>query len=122
MGKLGFWQADEALLALAKKTVRDNDIPNVHFGRMVTGESFIEDAHRREILERFSPLSVDMETASIAHVCYVNRIPYLAVRAVTDTAEHAGTEAFERNCQAASQRAADVVRLLLRELRAAAAV
>lgn len=43
----------------------------------------------------FSPLCVDMETASIAHVCYGNRIPYIAVRTVTDTLGKTGTEVFE---------------------------
>ena len=38
-----------------------------------------------------------METASIAHVCYVNKIPFLSIRCITDTAEHKGVENFEKN-------------------------
>ena len=42
--------------------------PKVVWGRMVTGEAFISDDGRKEINDKYSPLSVDMETASIAHV------------------------------------------------------
>lgn len=50
-----------------------------------------------------------METVSIAHVCYVNNIPFLSVRTVTDTAEHKGIENFEQNCEVASGRSAQIV-------------
>lgn len=79
------------------------------FGTMVSGEQFIEDEKRSEINRKFAPLSVDMETVSIAHVCYVNNIPFLSVRTVTDTAEHKGIENFEQNCEVASGRSAQIV-------------
>lgn len=41
---------------------------------MITGEQFIENNKREYIAAKYSPLSVDMETASIAHVCY-NGLP-----------------------------------------------
>ena len=86
------------------------------FGRMATGEQFITEEHRLEINRKYAPLSVDMETGSIAHVCYVNRIPFLSVRTLTDTAVHSGTENFERNCSQASAISKDFVLSLLREL------
>ena len=57
---------------------------------------------RTIIDEKYSPLSVDMETASIAHVCCVNKIPFIAIRTITDTASHDGADSFERNCEQAS--------------------
>ena len=74
----------------------------VHFGRTVTGEAFITDEGRAEINARFAPLTVDMETAAMAHVCYVNRVPFAAIRSVTDTADHSGIGTFEENCARAS--------------------
>ena len=62
----------------------------VVWGRMVSGEPFITDDGRQKICNKFAPLTVDMETAGIAHVCYVNGIPFIAIRCVTDTAEHSG--------------------------------
>lgn len=111
-----FWKADEALLAAARKVVSHEDLKNIYFGRMITGEAFIEDTYRDEINQRFSPLCVDMETASIAHVCYVNRVPFVAVRTITDTEEDAGVEIFEQNCEKASEISAHMVKLMLKVL------
>ena len=72
------------------------------FGTAVTGEAFIGNKEREAIRKKYAPLSVDMESAGIAHVCYVNEIPFLSVRTVTDTPEQEGIEVFEKNCERAS--------------------
>ena len=58
-------------------------------------------------------LSVDMETAAVAHVCYVNQVPFLAVRTLTDTADQRGAACFEQNCDKAAWIAKEVTRTLL---------
>ena len=103
-----FFAADENLLKIAKDVAeRIQTKGKIYFGRMVTGEAFISDDGRQEIMDAFNPLSVDMETGSIAHVCYVNSIPFLAIRSITDTADHSGSEFFEMNCKEASRIAKD---------------
>lgn len=77
--KENYFEAGQELLMAARKYSQESAFP-IWFGTMVTGEQFIVDEKRAEINEKFAPLSVDMETASIAHVCYVNRIPFLSVR------------------------------------------
>lgn len=89
---------------------------NGFWGRMVTGESFITDEGRKKINDEFAPLTVDMETASIAHVCHVNGIPFIAIRCITDTATHSGIGNFEENCAKASVIAKDITVALLAEL------
>ncbi len=111
-----YFKADEALIQLSKNLIGKNNIPNVHFGRMITGEFFVTDDFRAELNNEFAPLSIDMETASIAHACFVNKIPFIAIRTITDTEEHAGTNNFELNCEKASKKSADLVRLLLSEI------
>lgn len=112
-----YFKADQELLNLSRKAVSKIDIKgHVYWGRMVTGEAFIADEGREIINEKFSPLTVDMETASIAHVCYVNRIPFISIRSITDTATHSGTGHFEENCQKASAIAKDITVALLAEL------
>lgn len=112
-----YFKADERLLAIAKETISHIDTKrNIVFGRMVTGEKFIEDERRDFINEKFAPLSVDMETASVAHVCYVNKIPFVAIRTITDTPDHSGVDAFEENCTKAAQISANIVRALLKSV------
>ena len=113
-----YFQADPQLLKLSKQAVsKVNVAGKVYWGRMVTGEAFIADEGRQAINEQFSPLSVDMETASIAHVCYVNNVPFIAIRSITDTATHSGVGHFEENCPKASGIAKDITVALLTELR-----
>lgn len=109
-----FFRSDTWLLAIAKRATENQE--RVFFGRTVTGEVFIADDGRQEILDKFSPLTVDMETASMAHVCYVNQVPFLSVRCITDTAEHSGEENFAKNCIRAAEHAKNTVLAILDEL------
>jgi len=113
-----FFQSDNLLLALSKQAVKR--LPSEHkiyYGRMVTGECFITDDGRDEINAVFKPLTVDMETASIAHVCYVNQLPFIAIRTVTDTATHSGVAHFEKNVSIAAEISKKVVLELLNEIK-----
>lgn len=113
-----YFEADQELLNLTRQAVSKIDVEgNVFWGRMVTGEVFVSDEGRQRINEQFAPLTVDMETASIAHVCFVNKIPFISIRSVTDTATHSGTGHFEENCKKASTIAKDITVALLAELR-----
>lgn len=112
-----YFKADKAVLELAEKVVaKVARGQKIIFGRMVTGEKFIEDENRAEINEKYCPLSVDMESASIAHVCYVNRVPFLAIRTITDDSSHSGVDEFEKNCMKASEISAILVKELLKEM------
>lgn len=113
--KSNYFLADQELCAIARAYSRTSKHP-VLFGTMVTGEQFIEDEKREEINQKFDPLSTDMETAGVAHVCYVNRIPFLAVRTITDTVTHQGIETFDQNCETASEISAEIVLGILGQL------
>lgn len=113
-----YFQADKNLLAMSKEAVNKLNMNDaVFWGRMVTGEVFIADEDRQKINNEYEPLTVDMETASIAHVCFVNRIPFIAIRCITDTAAHSGIENFEENCERASIIARDITVALLEEIK-----
>ena len=38
-------------------------------------------------------LCIDMETAAVAHACYLNGVPFIAVRSISDNDKEAGQEA-----------------------------
>ena len=110
-------KADQKLIALAQYIEHKYKLNyKVLFGKMVTGEQFISSSEKHRIIDVFSPLSVDMESASIAHVCYVNNIPFISVRTITDNACAGAEELFELNCLKASAQSADFVKLMLKEL------
>lgn len=113
--KTRFFPADEKLLSSARKAAVGFGYA-VHFGRMATGEKFIADEGRDAINDVFAPLSVDMETAAVAQACWRNDVPFIAARAITDTADHSGNGAFFENLDAASQISAEFVRRMIHEI------
>lgn len=46
----------------------------------------------------------------------MNKVPFLAIRCVTDTAAHSGIDNFEENCARASAIAGDITAALLDEI------
>jgi len=86
---------------------------SVVIGRIVTGEAFIDQNGRKEIIEKYNPLCVDMETASIAHVCYANSIPFVAIRSISDTPHESGNGAFEKYGEAAAEKSIDILKRYL---------
>ncbi len=115
--KDAFFRADEALLSTARKALENYPSEGkIYFGRTVTGEAFIENEGRDKINEMFHPLSVDMETGAMAHACYVNKIPFLSIRCITDTAEYSGDAAYEENLEAATENVKNITLQVLRSL------
>lgn len=56
-------------------------------GNGISGPTFVDNAaYRRWAWETFQADALDMETAAVAHVAYVNRVPYIAFRSLSDLA------------------------------------
>ena len=113
-----YFQADTKLVQLAMRIFNQTDKPgNIYAGRIVTGEQFIDKETYPAIQTEYAPLCVDMETASVAHVCYVNSIPFVAIRTITDVTSEDDANAFEVNCDDAAKISADIVRQMLRMMK-----
>ncbi len=81
--------ADEGLIALARECCgRVN--PDIHafVGRIVSGDAFISDKEKKAWLsETFHGMCTEMEGAAIAHTAYLNQVPFLIIRAISDKAD-----------------------------------
>lgn len=85
--------ADNGLVELAKK-VNEQVNPEIQtfVGRVVSGDQFISDKEKKDYLvEQFQGCCTEMEGAAIAQTCYVNEIPYLVIRAISDKADNSAT-------------------------------
>lgn len=88
--------ADPKLRTRAVKACRKAapDI-NVMEGRITTGDQFIASMDRkREIIEVFGGLCTEMEGAAIAQAAYLNDLPYVIVRAISDKADDSGAMSY----------------------------
>lgn len=88
MGTLAF-PADEELIELAKAAC-EKACPKigVFVGRVVTGDRFIaERSVKNEIASWTEGYCTEMEGAAIAQAAYLNRVPFVIVRAISDKAD-----------------------------------
>lgn len=87
------FEADKRLRELAKECCeRVNKDVTVFTGRVVSGDQFISDkAKKQYILDNFSGYCTEMEGAAIAQAAYLNRIPFLIIRAISDKADDSAT-------------------------------
>ena len=81
--------ADPKLLALAKECCgRVNPEIHTYEGRVVSGDQFISDQKKKDwLIETFHGYCTEMEGAAIAQAAYLNGIPFLIIRAISDKAD-----------------------------------
>lgn len=81
--------ADEALVQTAYETcLKVNPEIGVFLGRIVSGDQFINDKEKKDwIASRFGGYCTEMEGAAIAQAAYLNQVPFLIVRAISDKAD-----------------------------------
>ncbi|MCL2364782.1 MAG: 5'-methylthioadenosine/adenosylhomocysteine nucleosidase [Defluviitaleaceae bacterium] len=106
-----YFKADQGLF---DDILRANDGDDtVQPGKIVTGEAFIHQEGRDVIIDKHAPHCVDMETAAIAHVCYANDVPFVAIRSISDTPHESGSESFEKYFKQAAEKSIAVSCLYL---------
>ena len=98
----------------AYNAVFEGSTGKVHHGRIATGDQFIDIAERKQwISENFRALCVEMEGAAIGQVCYLNKIPFVAIRAISDKADGSAEMDFlEFVAQAAENSSKIVVQMM----------
>lgn len=87
------FKADERLRKLAKEACeRVNRDVKIFEGRVVSGDQFVSDKAKKEyISDNFNGFCTEMEGAAIAQAAYLNNIPFLIIRAISDKADDSAT-------------------------------
>lgn len=110
--------ADERLVALAKETCEKvNPDIRVMLGRVVSGDQFISSKEVKErLIAEFQGDCVEMEGAAIAHGAYLNRIPFVILRAISDKADDSAEMDYPAFEAAAAKRSAALVKELVKRI------
>ena len=77
--------ADPTLLAKAQSFTTQSSF-HIHSGLIVTGDWFVDTKDKmRDIISHFPDAkAVDMESAAIAQTCYLNHVPFISFRVISD--------------------------------------
>lgn len=97
--------ADQSLLNIAKRAAEQADW-NIHFGLTTTGDIFTKNISPNAIC-------IDMETAAAAHACYMCKIPFIAIRSISDNHSEQGQEAIQRNFDKAALQSYRFVEMMM---------
>ena len=84
-----FFNADDNLRRLAAEVCKEvNPDIQVFEGRIASGDLFVCDqVVNNRIVSQFSAYATEMEGAAIGQAAYLNEIPFLVVRAISDKAD-----------------------------------
>ena len=128
------FHSDDALRALAVKACKEAnpDIEvfegriasgdqfvagKVFSGRIVSGDQFICDKEVKDkLVENFHPLCTEMEGAAIGQAAYLNEIPFVILRAISDKADNSAEMDYPTFEKKAAEHCAKLVEEFIVEL------
>ena len=103
--------ADPHLIEAAEESIRETQ-PDLNYrvGRVASGDQFISSSEVKEhIIKNFEADCAEMEGASIAHGAYLNGIPFVIIRAISDKADGSAEEDYHTFEKAAAAHCAKLV-------------
>lgn len=81
------FKADEKMLSVIEDIIKEKGRKDIYKGRILTGDQGIGCNDTKNLLvDLFAGYCVEMEGGAIAHVCHLNEIPFLIIRAISDKA------------------------------------
>ena len=84
-------------------------------GRILTGDQFVTDIEKAKQLRKdFKGDCVDMEGASVAHVCMLNNIPFVIIRSISDRADHSASVDFPEFLKSSSKNCFKLVKEIVK--------
>ena len=110
--------ADKTMIRAAQKAF--DGIPELKghklmSGRIASGDQFISDKQvKNRIREICNPLCVEMEGASIAHTAFVNDIPFVIIRCMSDMADDGHESVYSFNETNAAKMSAALVQKMIK--------
>ena len=108
-----YFEASPLLLDAAKRAVDTAGVP-CFTGTIASGDQFVADSNTKaEIVKRFGARICEMEGAAIGHVCYVNGVDFLIVRAVSDSANENSVMDFPQLVSRAAVISSDLVEAII---------
>ncbi len=104
----------DSALSASKKVLKENKSIK---GRIVSGDIFVSDQKiKQSLLENFNADCTEMEGAAIGHTCYVNGVPFVIIRAMSDKADGSAHNNFNEFVQEAANHSKDIVKIMIKQM------
>ncbi|MGM0369159.1 MAG: 5'-methylthioadenosine/adenosylhomocysteine nucleosidase [Bacillota bacterium] len=114
------FDADEKLINLAfeaGENVLQGEENKVYKGRVLSGDQFISDKTKvQELKEQFAGHCTEMEGAAVAQVAYLNQLPFVIIRSISDKADGKADISFNKFARIAAEHSHNIVVSMLEKL------
>ena len=98
----------------AANNLKEKDY-KIKTGIIATGDIFCTDIEmKNKIFSKFDADCVEMEGAAIAQVCYLDNIPFIVIRSISDSPNGNNEIDFDKFGELASKRCANILREFLK--------
>ena len=110
--------ADETMQKVAAEACREvNPEIQVFSGRVLSGDQFISDHGVKSVLvDELDGFCTEMEGAAIAQAAYLNHIPYVILRAISDKADDSATMDYPEFERKAAQHCVNLTQEMVKRL------
>lgn len=116
-----YFPCDSVLIATAQMAAHKTNLKNINdqkpqifFGTIVTGDVFLADSKKNKaIREAYHADATEMEGAAVAQVCYQQRVPFLIIRSLSDSADDSAALDFVKYGKMAAENSAALVLSIL---------
>lgn len=113
-----YFKADEMLVKLAQEAAEEStEDYKVIRGRIASGDQFIGTKEGKARIKKYVQGDcAEMEGAAIAHACWLNRIPFVVIRAISDGADEEANMSYEQFVVLAAKRSSELVEKMLEKM------
>ena len=113
-----FFEADNRLVEIAKEAAKDlKGTFNVFTGRIASGDQFVSSMEVKDLIySTFSAYCAEMEGAAIAHTCYLNKVPFVVIRSISDKADQSAEVNFDEFVHLAARNATTMIETMIKKI------
>lgn len=111
------FKCDNKLVDIAKASCNKVEKINTYSGRIVSGDQFIDKSEKLQNLHaEFEAFACEMEGASIGQVCYLNNLPFVVIRSISDNAINGSHMDYETFADMAIQNSVYILKDMLQAM------
>lgn len=105
-------ESDAKLIQKFENVIAEIENKNykIKIGSIASGDIFCtEQTMKEKINKKFNADAIEMEGAAIAQVCYLDEIPFIIVRSISDSPNGKNNITFEKYLELASKRCSSII-------------
>ncbi|MCW3107216.1 MAG: 5-methylthioadenosine/S-adenosylhomocysteine nucleosidase [Segetibacter sp.] len=120
-----FFPSDSLLVVVSQTAAKDIQLqsigdykPQIITGTIITGDIFLADTKLNQQLQKeYNSDAVEMEGAAVAQICYQEKVPFIIIRSLSDSADDSAALDFKKYGKVAAENSAMFILEILKLLK-----